>query len=167
MTLEKKMSLIFKLDEENWMKHANPWSVWSRNTVLPALVIAFWSRIWLGWWAVLPIILAVIWTYLNPRIFSKPESTDNWASKAVLGERIWSNRDKISIPNHHKKAPRILTNTAGIGALFVIVGVYILDIWPLLVGFSLVYCCKLWFLDRMVWLFEDMKDLEEYGKWLY
>ena len=26
---------------------------------------------------------------------------------------------------------------------------------------------KLWFLDRMVWLYEDMKDVGEYGEWLY
>jgi len=167
MTLEKKMSTIFKLDEENWMKHANPWSVWTRNTVLPALVIAFWSRVWLGWWAVIPIILAVIWTYVNPRTFAKPESTDNWASKAVLGERVWSNRDKIPIPDHHKRIPHILSYISGIGALFVIWGVLFFEIWPLLVGLSLVYCGKLWFLDRMVWLYEDMKHLPEYGKWLY
>jgi len=167
MTVERKISSIFKLDEENWMKHANPWSVWTRNTALPALVIAFWSRIWLDWWALIPIILAVLWTYLNPRIFEKPESTNNWASKSVLGERVWSNRDKIKIPDHHRRAPNILNLVAGIGALFVIWSVYSLEIWPLLVGFALVYCGKLWFLDRMVWLYEDMKNVPEYGKWLY
>jgi hypothetical protein len=28
MTLERKMAKLFKLTDENWMKHANPWSVW-------------------------------------------------------------------------------------------------------------------------------------------
>jgi len=167
MTLEERISSIFKLDEEGWMKHANLWSVWTRNTALPALVIAFWSRVWLGWWALILIAIALIWTYINPRIFSKPESTDNWASKSVLGEIIWSKRNKIPIPKHHKRAPNILNLVAGVGALFVIWSVYSLEIWSLLLGFSLVYCGKLWFLDRMVWLYEDMKHVPEYGEWLY
>ena len=28
-----------------------------RNTVLPLLIIAFWSPLWLGWWALVPIVL--------------------------------------------------------------------------------------------------------------
>lgn len=30
MTLERKIAGIFKLDDENWMRHANPVSVWTR-----------------------------------------------------------------------------------------------------------------------------------------
>jgi hypothetical protein len=31
---------------------------------------------------------------------------------------------------------------------------------------ALVYCGKLWYLDRMVWLWEDMQDADpEYLKW--
>ena len=32
-----------------------------------------------------------------------------------------------------------------------------LDVWPTLLGCALVYLAKLWFLDRMVWLYEEMK----------
>ena len=40
--------------------------------------------------------------------------------------------------------------------------------WPLLLGCALVYAGKLWFPDRMVWLYEDMKDRHaEYRSWLY
>jgi len=45
MTLERKIAGLFKLTDENWMKHANPWSVWTRYSVLPLIVLAFWSRI--------------------------------------------------------------------------------------------------------------------------
>jgi len=32
----------------------------------------------------------------------------------------------------------------------------------------MVYCGKLWFLDRMVWLYEEMKELHPpYRRWLY
>lgn len=167
MTLERKIGAAFKMNEETWMRHANPWSGWTRFTALPILVIAFWSRIWIGWWALIPIAIGLIWTYVNPRIFKKPKSTNNWASKAVFGERIWSNRDKIPVPNHHQIAPNILNFIAALGGLFVIWSVYTLEIWPLLLGFSLVYLGKVWYLDRMVWLYEDMKHLPKYGKWLY
>ena len=52
---------------ETWLRHAHPWSVVLRNTVLPILIIMFWSRMWLGWWAVLPVALALLWTWFNPR----------------------------------------------------------------------------------------------------
>ncbi|KYK33291.1 MAG: hypothetical protein AYK19_14185 [Theionarchaea archaeon DG-70-1] len=167
MTLERKISSIFKLDEEAWMRHANPLSVWSRFTVLPIIILAFWSRIWLNWWAALPIAISVIWMYINPRLFPKPGTTKKWASKGVLGERVWSNRDNIPVPDHHKLLPNILNAVAGVGGIFVIWGVYKLELWPVLMGCSLVYLGKLWFIDRMVWLYEDMKHLPEYKKWLY
>jgi hypothetical protein len=30
-----------------------------------------------------------------------------------------------------------------------------------------VFLCKLWFIDRMVWLFDEMKEqVPDYAKWL-
>jgi len=49
----------------------------------------------------------------------------------------------------------------------VVWGIFRFEIWPLLMGISLVYLGKLWFMDRMVWLYEDMKHLPEYGKYEY
>jgi len=35
-------------------------------------------------------------------------------------------------------------------------------------GLPVTYMGKSWFLDRMVWLYEDMKETHpEYRKWLY
>ena len=166
MTLERKIAKTFALDDETRRRHANPWSVILRNTVLPILVIAFWSRLWLGWWAVVPIALGFLWTWLNPRIFSEPASFDHWASKAVSGERVWLNRDVVPVPKHHRTVPNILSVVSGIGMLFVLYGVLVFDPWPAIFGMALVYCSKLWFLDRMAWLWEDMKDTnEEYQGW--
>jgi hypothetical protein len=69
MTFEQKVAATFKMSEEAWQRHANPWSVWTRNTVLPALVLAIWSRAWLGWWSLVPIALAVLWMWMNPVSF--------------------------------------------------------------------------------------------------
>lgn len=49
MTIEGKIADLFNLTDENWMKHANPWSVWARYSVLPLIVIVFWSRLLIGW----------------------------------------------------------------------------------------------------------------------
>jgi hypothetical protein len=145
------------MDDDTWARHANPWSVWSRTTVLPALILAAWSRVWLGWWALVPGVVGLLWTWLNPRLFGRPESMDNWASKAVLGERVWMNRDEEPVPAHHRWAPNILNVISAAGTLFVVWGVVQLAVWPTLFGAALVYAGKLWFLDRMVWLYEDTK----------
>jgi hypothetical protein len=166
MTLERKIARAFALDNDTWLRHANPWSVYLRNTVLPILVLAFWSRFWLGWYAIIPVALSLLWTLFNPLIFPVPASLDHWASKAVLGERVWLNRDVVPVPEHHRAIPDILSVVSGIGMLFVFWGVFAFDLWPTVFGMALVYCGKLWFLDRMVWLWEEMQDATpEYRSW--
>lgn len=155
------------MDESTWKRHSNPWSVVTRSTVTPILVLALWSRVVFGWYSIILVIFSLIWIYVNPRIFSPPKSTNNWASKGVFGERVWVNRDKVPIPEKHRRVPNILSIVSGIGFIFVIFGTYKLDILIVLFGFSLNLLGKLWFVDRMVWLYEDMKHLPEYGKFEY
>lgn len=169
MTLERKIATIFQLTDENWMKHSNPVSVWTRYTVLPIIVVAFWSRIWIGWWCLLPGIISVLWMFLNPVFFAKPKSTKNWASKAVLGERVYLNRDQIDIPDIHKTPLFAILNTISlIGLLLAIWATVYFSVWGAVLGVSLAFIGKSWYLDRMVWLYEMMKnENEEYRKWEY
>ena len=104
----------------------------------------------------MPGAIALLWTGLNPRLFGKPTALDTWASKCVLGERLWINRDETPVPERHRLVPSVLNAVSGIGLLVVIWGVVRLSVWPTLLGAVLVYAGKLWFLDRMVWLYEDM-----------
>ena len=60
MTLGEGITSIFQMDDNTWERHANPWSVWSRTTVLPALILAAWSRVWIGWWAFVPATIALM-----------------------------------------------------------------------------------------------------------
>lgn len=167
MKLAKFTAKLFGLDEKGWERHANPWSVWTRNTVLPLLVLSIWSRVWIDNLALIPIILSLIWMVVNLKIFQKPASTNNWASKAVFGERVWMNREKIPIPQHFLTAIKILNTVAALGLPFIAWGVVQLDVWVTLFGMLLVYTGKLWFLDRMVWLYDTMKDKSpEYKSWL-
>jgi Family of unknown function (DUF6653) len=167
MTAEDKIAKVFHLTEDNWMRHANPWSVGTRYSVLPIIVLAFWSRIWIGWWCAIPAALSLAWMFFNPVFFPKPRSTKNWASKSVLGERVWANRKKIEVPQHHKRLPGILNLISSLGMLLAIYAIVRLSLWPAILGVVLAYLGKSWYLDRMVWLYEDMKRVPEYGKWLY
>ena len=168
MRFDRSITRLFAMDDRVWARHASPWSVWTRIATLPLLIMVFWSRVWLGEWALLPIALALIWTWLNPRLFAPPDTTDHWTSRAVLGERVWLNRSRIPIPAHHARAALILSAVAAIGGLITVWGVIVLDVYLTVLGAVLVYGGKLWFLDRMVWLYQDMQTAcDEYRRWLY
>ena len=95
-----RISRLFGLEGDRWMRHTNPVSVWSRFSVLALLALAIWSRDWIGWLCLVPVALALVWMMVN----------------------------------------------------------------PLLVA----YCGKLWFIDRMVLLFEDAKTRNpRYAAWEY
>ncbi len=64
--------------------------------------------------------------------------------------------------------PNLLSGLAFLGLPFILWGLAKLEIWPTLVGILFTYAGKVWFLDRMVWLFREMKDRRpEYAAWLY
>ena len=157
MSLEKQIARIFSLKGDNWMKHANPWSIWTRFATLPFLVLAIWSRVWLGWYCLIPISILVIWVIVNPTLFEKPKNLDNWGSKSVLGEKYWSERKEKPVPKHHNSPVLILTILQAIGGIILIIGLWKLEINLTIIGTITVYLTKMWFLDRMVWVFEDMK----------
>lgn len=156
ISFESLLAKIFSMSYETWQRHTNPWSVWTRFTVLPLFLLAIWSRQWIGWWSSALILITVVWGWLNPRIFPKPDSINNWASKSVFGEKIWMDRKHNIIPAHHRILPNILSVITALGLPFLCWGLWQFETWPIIVGCLLVYMGKLWFLDRMVWLYEDM-----------
>lgn len=158
MTTEKKIGKVFGLQGNSWENHANPWSVWTRFATLPFLVLAIWSRVWVAWYCLIPITVLVIWLLINPTLFKKPSSFNNWGSKSVLGEKYWSERKKRFVPKHHNIPILILTILQTIGGIVLIIGLWRLKICWTLIGIITVYMAKMWFLDRMVWIQEDMKN---------
>jgi Family of unknown function (DUF6653) len=168
MNILNKLTKLFGLNNKTWMQHSNPWSVWTRMLILPLLALAVWSRVWLGWYSLIPIGLMIFWTWINPRFFGKPKSTKHWSSKAVFGERVWLNRKKSPIPKHHLRLILILNIITGLGLPFLIWGLYDFHIWAVVLGLVIVIMGKMWFLDRMVWVYEDMKTgSKEYSSWEY
>jgi len=167
-TAESLIARLFRMSEETWARHANPWSVYTRTTALPLLTLAIWSRQWFNWWCLVGVGAALVWIWFNPRIFRRPHATDNWASKGVFGERVWLARKTLPVPDHHRVMPHILSAGSGIGLLFLVWGLWRLELWAALAGNVVVIASKLWFLDRMVWIYEDMKDADAtYKSWVY
>ncbi len=157
MTLERRIARAFAMDEAAWARHANPWSGWTRLTALPLLVLAAWSRAWVGpWWALLAFGLALAWTWLNPRVFPPARRWDAWITRGALGERLWLERDRVPVPAHHRRVPDLLSAASAAGLVGVVWGVAALEVWPTLLGLAVAVLAKLWFVDRMVWLHRDM-----------
>ena len=169
-TSDGRVADFFGLHGDAWMRHANPRSVWTRFTCVSLVVIAVWSRAWIGWYCLIPIGLAVAWTLLNPRLFGVPASTRNWASRSVFGERIWTDRRSTPVPDQFDSlVPNLANAYSCIGLAMLVYGLVTLNVWITIAGIVIVHGGKLWYLDRMVLLFEDVKQRDttiagwEYG----
>jgi len=160
---------LFGLKGDAWMRHANPASVWTRFAVLPLLVLTIWSRDRIGWWCLVPIVLLVVWLMVNPLFFRQPDSTRNWASRAVFGERLWTGRHRSSFPEEFRSAvPAVAQGAQIIGLVPMIYGLVVLDPAASVCGMLIVQVGKCWYLDRMVLLFEAVQRTDpEVAAWEY
>lgn len=146
---------LMAMDERTWRRHANPWSVHTRIfATLPLLTLAVWSRVWIGWWALLAVAVAVAWVWLNPRLWPEPARFDSWASRGVLGERIWLEH-RAAIPAHHRRMAAILAGLSAAGAVVLVAGLVALWWEGAVFGLLLTAIPKVWFVDRMAWLHDD------------
>ncbi len=156
MTIEARLAALFRLDEEGWARHSNPWSGWTRFATLPLVALVGWSRAWIGPWWLLALAALLAWLWVNPRLFAAPRSCEAWISRGVLGERLWVARDRVPIPAHHRLAPKVLSGVAIAGFALMLYGIAVLAAWPTVTGMVIVLLAKMWFVDRMVWLHHDM-----------
>lgn len=148
---------MMAMSEEDWLRHANPWSGWTRFlTGAPLLVFAIWSRVWIGWWALAAVAAALVWIWVNPRAFPKPHDYGSWMSRGVLGERIFLSKGDYDIPHHHLRMANLTTALAFAGVIPMIWGLIVLDPWATILGTALAILAKAWFCDRMVWLHADL-----------
>ena len=73
----------FGMTDEAWRRHANPWSVYTRFAAIPALILAIWSRVWIGWWALVPVAVVLVWLWINPHVFAAVTQPRSWAAKGI------------------------------------------------------------------------------------
>ena len=148
---------LMAMDEATWRRHANPWSVWSRVvTPIPLMTLALWSRVWIDWWFLIPVLAVAAWVWWNPRAFPPPTRWDGWPQRGVLGEKaVIEHRD--AVPAHHRTAMTWTTAFAGLGALIWTYGVMVLDLGAAVGGGLASVGFKLWFVDRCAWALADLE----------
>lgn len=120
MDFAKLSEKLMRMDDEAWARHANPLSVWSRFSLLPLFALAVWSREWIGWWALVPVALVLLWNWVNPRLFGPPRSLDSWASKGVMGERLYLDRQTVRVREEHVRTARVLSAASALGAFILV-----------------------------------------------
>jgi hypothetical protein len=169
-TSDARIARLFGLQGDAWLRHANPVSVWTRFAVVPLLALSIWSRDWIGWWSLVPVGLSLVFMMVNPLLFPPPRSTRNWASRGVLGERVWAARDTVPIPEQFRS-----TGIANVtyafqltGLAVLAYGLVVLDPLTTVAGLLLIQCAKAWFIDRMVLLFADVGPRDpRFAAWDY
>ncbi len=170
VTTDARLAALFGLRDDAWLRHANPASVWVRFAVLPLIVLSIWSRRWIGPRSLLPLGASLVFTVVEPLLFRPPRSTRNWASRAVLGERIWADRNAVDIPEQLRSTavPNTTYAFQFAGLAVLARGLVVFDPRSVVGGLLLVQCAKAWFLDRMVLLFRTVAERDpRYASWDY
>lgn len=147
------------MNDQTWSRHASPWSVYTRMATLPFLLLAIWSHSWLGPGPSFGLTAGVlIWLWLNPRIFPAPANKSSWAARATFGERVWLNQKSVPIPKGENKQALILSAVSGVGFMAAVYGALITHPILTITGAIVTYVGKIAFLDRMVTLYDQMRD---------
>lgn len=154
------LARLHRLDEAGWARHANPLSGWTRAVTLPALTLVLWNRDALGVWTWPLVAALVLWTLVNPRLFPPPRDASAWMTRAVFGERIWLDRRNVEVPLHYRRAVPVILAISLAGLPLLGWGLYTMNGWATLFGLALGLLGKFWFLDRMVWLYGDMRKID-------
>ncbi|MEL7349348.1 MAG: DUF6653 family protein [Pseudomonadota bacterium] len=150
-----------RMDEATWARHANPWSAWTRLPILPAIVVVLLLRDTLGVATWVLLMLPIIWVWLNPRAFPPPATLDAWVSRAVMGDKLWVERDRRPIPQAHAAMAQGLSLLQAPALVPLVWGIWAKDAPLALTATALVIAIKFWFLDRMVWLYDTRAATED------
>ncbi|MEU7859260.1 DUF6653 family protein [Nonomuraea sp. NPDC049141] len=150
----KRYARAVGMTDEAWKRHANPWSVWTRFAAIPLMMLAIWSRTWIGWWSLVPVALVVVWLIVNPHAFPAVERPSSWAAKGIYGEKMWL-RDRSLVSGDHRKVQRLLIGVGSAGFALLAWGLVALEVWPAVFGATLIVLGQLWRIDRLGQLYEQ------------
>lgn len=145
----RTISRVMRMDEATWERHANPWSAYSRMATLPVIILAIWSRRWIGWHFLWLIALLLLWNWWNPRAFPKPASTESWASHAVRGEKLYLEKGNAICEAGEARAVKGWTLISLLGLPPLVSGLKRYRWGQTLLGALLVYVGKIAFLVIM------------------
>ena len=97
----------------------------------------------------------------EPTSVSRPPVAGQLASRAVLGEDVWARRKESPVPARHRVAPLVLGVVSAAGVPFLVWGLIVLDPWITVFGLAVQTTGKLWFIDRMALLYDDVSPAAE------
>ncbi|KMO70277.1 DUF6653 family protein [Mycolicibacterium chlorophenolicum] len=146
------------MSDEAWRRHANPWSVWTRFAAIPLIIVAIWSRVWIGWWALVPCAAVLVWLWWNPRAFGPIETPTAWSSKGIYGERLWL-QSPDRMPADFAVVQRIWIGGALVAAALLGWGLVALQLWPAVTGAALLIYGQLWRIDRLGRFYDQQMTL--------
>jgi hypothetical protein len=147
---------LFRMSDQAWRRHANPWSVYTRFAAIPAMILAIWSRTWIGWWALVPVAVGIVWLLVNPHVFA-PVTPRSWVARGIYGEELWL-RQGSRVPPRHRRALRWLI-VPGVGGFIVLAwGLVVLALWPTVVGATLIVLAQLWRIDILGRMYEEVQQ---------
>ena len=72
-----------RLRHAMFVRHANPWSAWTRWASTPLVLVPVWTR------RRSHAVLIAGWLTVNPVLFPEPADNRAWATRAMLGEERW------------------------------------------------------------------------------
>lgn len=143
----------FGLTDENWRKHANPWSVWSRMGAFAIMIAAVYLREVLSWWTLAVVLAGIAFMFVNTRIFRPIDVPRRWDEKGIYGERLWTEKAPAAEP--HRRAISAIIAIAAVGFPMIVWGLVTIQIWPTVFGWTLMLLSQLWQIDRFVAIYDS------------
>lgn len=156
LKFDRAIERVMGMTDELWLRHANPWSVWTRIACVPAFALATWSRDWIGAFSLIPVALVVVFLWLNTRIFGPATDLDRWETRAILGEKIWLNRRRVPISQTQQRATALALTGSVAGILPAGLGLIWLDVGLTLLGVVVIVCGQIWFLTLLARLYDEV-----------
>ena len=146
------------MKEKTWERHANPISGFTRIITYPFVYIPLWFLAEFledpltHWYVAVLGILVIIWFAVNPRLFKKPANFHHYMSRGVLGEKLWT---------EDRKKDTFATTLSVLTAPFFFISLYtsyLQFFWETMFFATVPFLLKLWFIDRMVFLYDHEKS---------
>lgn len=84
--------------DRRWAGRSHPLCVYSRLAAAYFLVLCVYTYRWLSYDAIWPIGMCLFFLLINPFIFPAPRHDRAWATRAVLGQRLWRGLRQWDVP---------------------------------------------------------------------
>ena len=157
MGVTSRIADTFRMTDDAWRRHANPWSVWTRFAAIPLMILAIWSRVWLGWWCLLPVAAVVVMALAEPAGLRARRHTEQLGGQGHLRREALAQGARTGATRSPQGAAPICVPIGAAGFVLLVYGLVRLEVWPTVFGASLIVLAQLWRIDRLVVFYESTR----------